>query len=48
MYDLIIIWADGERESYAFRSREEAEQAEHNYLLAFGHQVEYVTITERR
>jgi hypothetical protein len=48
LFDLIIIWESGERESYTYTEREEAEKAELAYQIAFGHQIHYISIVERR
>ena len=46
MYKLIIIWCTGEKETYDYTTREEAEKAELNMRTAFGDQV--WTSIERR
>ena len=46
MYKLTIIWNTGEKETYDYATREEAEKAELNMRTAFGGQV--WTSIERR
>lgn len=47
MYKLIIIWYTGEKETYDYTTREEAEEAEKGYHMAFGNQIEWSGISER-
>lgn len=48
MYDLIIIWESGERELFAYSTRELAEKYMLSYQIAFGHQIRYIDVIERR
>lgn len=48
MYDLFIIWESGEREVFAYHTREAAEKYMLSYQIAFGHQIRYIDIIERR
>ena len=48
MYTLIIIWQTGERSEYEYSTREQAEQGERNMRVAFGNQIEWTGINERR
>ena len=44
MYTLIIIWTDGSREEHNYETRQQAEQAAHGYMIAFGGQVAWYGI----
>lgn len=48
MYKLIIIWYTGEKETYDYTTREEAEKAELGMRMVFGNQIEWSGISERR
>ena len=48
MYVLIILWTDGDRNEYEYTTREEAERGELNMRMAFGNQIEWSGISERR
>lgn len=48
MYVLIILWTDGDRNEYEYTTREEAEKGELNMRTAFGNQIEWSGISERR
>ena len=48
MYRLIIIWYTGEKEEYEYPTREEAEKAELGMRTAFGNQIQWTGINERR
>ena len=48
MYKLTIIWCTGEKETYDYTTREEAEKAELGMRMAFGNQIEWSGISERR
>lgn len=40
-YILGIIWDDGGKEIHQFLTREEAEEVERGYKMAFGNQIQY-------
>lgn len=40
-YILGIIWDSGEKEIFQFITREEAEEVEKGYHMAFGNQIQY-------
>ena len=46
--ELIIIWESGEKESYLYNSPEEARIIEQGYKAAFGNQIAWTGINERR
>lgn len=48
MYELIILWETGEKETHLFDTLEEAEQGAHNMKMAFGRQVAWTGINEKR
>lgn len=41
MFLLKIVWETGEKESYIYKTEEEAESAGRNFKQAFGNQVSY-------
>lgn len=47
VYRLIIIWYNGERDEYDYPTREEAEEAENGYRMAFGNQISWSGINKR-
>lgn len=47
-YELIIIWDTGEREVSSYLTREEAEEKESGFHRAFGNQIQFSCINERR
>ena len=47
-YELIVIWDDGDKETFVYDSRKQAEDAERNVLMAFGRQITWTGINERR
>ena len=48
MYQLIIIWDDGQKEEAFYETREEAERIRDGYQMAFGKQINFICINERR
>lgn len=48
MYKLTIIWCTGEKETYDYTTREEAEKAELGMRTAFGNQIDWSCVRERR
>lgn len=48
MYELVIIWTTGEKETYGYTTREEAEKAELGMRMVFGNQIQWTGINERR
>ena len=46
MYELVIVWAFGDDRTQVFRfdTKEQAQQAEANYRMAFGNQIEWAGI----
>ena len=47
-YILVIIWESGEREEQEYNSRYDAEIAGAGYIRAFGKQISWYGIVERR
>lgn len=47
-YELIIVWKPGEMEITQFDTREEAEKGAENMKMAFGKQIEWTGIREKR
>lgn len=47
-YYLVIIWDDGLRQEFGYLTLDEANEAARGYKMAFGRQVEYCYIRERR
>ena len=39
MKELVIIWTDGSKNTYTYKNREEAEEADRNMRMAFGNQI---------
>lgn len=48
MYELVIIWDNGDKDVYEYSTLEEAEKAELGMRTAFGNQIEWTGINERR
>lgn len=48
MYELIIIWADGDKNAYPYQTEEEARQGERNMRMAFGNQVSWAGVRKSR
>lgn len=46
--ELIIIWDDGEREVYDYQTIDEAEEAMESMKMAFGEQISWCGVVERR
>lgn len=46
-YILIVIWYNGERDEYDYPTREEAEEAEKGYHMAFGNQISWTGIDKK-
>ena len=44
MYELLIIWVDGDRTEHYFDDYESARNAEHNYKLSFGTQIAFTAV----
>ena len=38
-YELVVVWATGEKEIHSYNSQDEAEQGKRNYEMAFGSQL---------
>lgn len=47
-YELIVIWDTGEKETYDYETLEAARQGEANMRMAFGYQIAWAGINERR
>ena len=47
-YELIVIWCTGEKEIYGYSNKSEAETGESNMKMAFGNQVSWTGIREKR
>jgi hypothetical protein len=39
MYELVMVWEDGDKEIHSYKNREEAESGKRNVEMAFGTQV---------
>ena len=48
MWELVIIWASGEKEVVEYDSRQRATQGGRNYEMAFGTQVSWWCVREKR
>ena len=48
MFELIVIWYTGEKEVFAYSTREDAEESAHGFKTAFGNQIEWTGVRERR
>lgn len=46
MYELVIIWANGDADVYTYATEEEAEQGGQNMVMALGSQVEWYGVRE--
>ena len=47
-YELIVIWSDGDRETYGYDTQEQARRAAQNMYTAFGRQIAWTYIQEAR
>ena len=47
MYELVVVWNDGNKEIYAYTNRTEAENGKRNMEMAFGSQV-WCCVREKR
>jgi hypothetical protein len=43
-YELVVIWATGEKDIFPYNSREEAERGENGMLMALGNQISWTGI----
>lgn len=41
MFELVVIWDTGEKDIYEYPTEDEAEQAGHNMVMAFGKQIQW-------
>jgi hypothetical protein len=41
---LVVIWVTGEKEVYSYNSKEDAEEAERGFWMAFGNQISWTGI----
>ena len=48
MYELIIIWTDGDKNVYPYQTEEEARHGERNMRMAFGNQVSWAGVRKSR
>lgn len=48
MFELVIIWESGEKEIHEYTNRLEAKMIEHGYRQAFGNQISWTGIREKR
>ena len=48
MWELVIIWASGEKDIVEYDSRQRATQGGRNYEMAFGTQVAWWCVREKR
>lgn len=48
MYELIIIWTDGDKNVYPYQTEEEARYGERNMRMAFGNQVSWAGVRKSR
>lgn len=39
MFTLVVVWSTGEKETYSFNNREDAEFSKRNMEMAFGNQL---------
>lgn len=42
-----IVWDTGEREIFQYTTREEAEEVERGYKMAFGNQIQYTWVCRK-
>lgn len=47
MYELVIIWTDGDKDVTQYATEEDAEKAELNMKMAFGNQIEWSGIRRK-
>lgn len=48
MWELVIIWFTSEKDIYTYPTREEAEKVELGMRTAFGNQIDWSCVRERR
>lgn len=47
MYELVVVWDDGQREVHPYKTEQDARDAERGFRMAFGAQV-WTCVRERR
>lgn len=47
-YELVVIWETGEKEIYAYATREKAEETSANMKKVFGNQIAWTGVREVR
>lgn len=47
MFELVVIWATGEKDVDEFDSKEDAERAEIGMRMAFGNQIEWTGVRRK-
>lgn len=45
-YELVVIWSDGNKETFKFYSYKEADNTGYNMKLVFGNQIEWYGVRE--
>ena len=48
MYELVIIWSNGDKDIYTYPTQNEAENAELGMRTAFGNQISWSCTREKR
>lgn len=48
MYELVIVWDNGDKDVSTYPSEEKAEKAELNMRTAFGNQIQFSCVREKR
>ena len=47
VYELVIIWTNGDKDIHVYTTREKAERAEINMRIAFGNQIEWSCVRKK-
>ena len=47
MFELVVIWSNGTKNVFSYKSKEEAEQAEQGMKTALGNQIEWTGVREK-
>lgn len=47
MYELIIVWATGEKEAHGYETEDKAKEIEAGYKMAFGNQIAFTCINRK-
>lgn len=47
MYELIVIWEDGDKEVHGYTTEEEAQERARGFKMAFGNQIQWCGVRRK-